>query len=56
MVFNTVLEDGYLCVLTDVGPINFIAVLAFGQTDYNFIACMKVKISTIAQTSGIAKY
>lgn len=56
MVFNTVLGGGYLCILTDIGPIHFIAVLAFGQTDYNFIACMKVKVSTIAQTSGIGKY
>lgn len=32
------------------------AILAFGHTNYNFITFVKVKVSTIAQTSGIAKY
>jgi len=54
VVFNTILGGEYLCVITDIGPINIIAVLAFSETDYNFITCMKA--STIAQTSGIAKY
>lgn len=34
MVFNAILGHGYPCAIMDRGPINIIAVLAFGQTDY----------------------
>lgn len=50
MIFNTNLKDSYLFVITDIRQVIILAVLIFSETDYN------MKVSTIAQTSGIEKY